>query len=167
MFISVSLFMFSYYSCYLFSLVNLNFLKLIGLKLAYVIVEIILTILTLIYFFASYLKDPGYLINTKVDFLQMLEEFDPTQLCPDCKTVRTARSRHCSICHKCVERFDHHCPWINNCIGIRNHSVFLIYIICQHILLAYTLICTLFVMSNSLIPKMNQLWGTLDYRQSI
>ena len=42
---------------------------------------------------------------------------DPTQLCPDCLVVRTPRSRHCGTCNRCVERFDHHCPWINNCVG--------------------------------------------------
>ena len=55
---------------------------------------------------------------------------DPTQLCPDCLVVRTPRSRHCGTCNRCVERFDHHCPWINNCVGVKNHSVFMVFLIC-------------------------------------
>jgi len=35
-----------------------------------------------------------------------------------------SRTRHCSICERCIERYDHHCPWINNCIGIKNHNIF-------------------------------------------
>ena len=48
-------------------------------------------------------------------------------MCADCEIIRTPRSRHCAICNRCVERYDHHCPWINNCIGINNHRAFLFF----------------------------------------
>lgn len=86
--------------------------------------------LSMITFLFCWMKDPGYLKkDPDIDFSKLIERFDPNHLCPECEVIRTERSRHCNICNRCVERFDHHCPWINNCVGARNHGIFYFYII--------------------------------------
>mmetsp|Transcript_20655 Transcript_20655/g.25326 ORF Transcript_20655/g.25326 Transcript_20655/m.25326 type:complete len:188 (-) Transcript_20655:951-1514(-) len=93
--------------------------------------------LTFFFFTCAACMKPGYIENDQVDFMDMLNLIDSTQLCPDCSTIRTSRSRHCSVCGHCVERFDHHCPWINNCVGVGNHNAFFLYLTFQT-LVVYT-----------------------------
>ncbi|KAK7926083.1 hypothetical protein WMY93_008393 [Mugilogobius chulae] len=45
--------------------------------------------------------------------------------CPVCKIMRPPRAGHCRTCGACVQRLDHHCIWINSCVGQANHRSFL------------------------------------------
>lgn len=91
--------------------------------------NIVTTIAVFLSFLYASCKDPGVLkpFNGQT-FIDLLRDINPADLCPECKVIRSARSRHCAICNQCVERFDHHCPWINNCVGIKNHNAFLMFL---------------------------------------
>lgn len=51
------------------------------------------------------------------------------RFCKWCQKYKPDRCHHCRICKRCVLRMDHHCPWIMNCVGFRNHKYFFLLVV--------------------------------------
>lgn len=74
------------------------------------------------------------------------------RFCAVCSCPKPDRTHHCSTCGVCVLRMDHHCPWINNCVGYRNHKHFTLFLAYIPIAGLWHVATTLVALRGRLIP---------------
>lgn len=100
--------------------------------------SLLLFILSLAFFIIVSQRDPGYArkkAGTSMIKLYEIHHFD--SICPFCQIKRSSKTRHCQYCERCVAEYDHHCPWIRNCVGAGNFKIFIAFLFICCIDLAY------------------------------
>ena len=73
---------------------------------------------------------------------------DLIMFCTVCKAHVKPRSKHCGSCNKCSELFDHHCIWLNNCIGKSNYRHFIVLVVSLIVLKSIKLVIDGLVIFN-------------------
>ena len=58
--------------------------------------------------------------------------------CGYCNIIQPLRAKHCEDCNQCVHRYDHHCPWLGNCVGERNHRFFWAFLLFEATLIGWS-----------------------------
>lgn len=96
-------------------------------------ISITLSVLALVLLINVSKKDPGYVkvLKANQDLAGLFRKHGK-DACLKCGTIQRKSKNiifHCWECNKCVERYDHHCPWVKNCVGGKNYHWFIWYLI--------------------------------------
>ena len=125
-------------------------------KIFFIIYAFLLILFFLIYF-TLLIIDPGLKEKKDLNFLKELIDGnrDLTKFCYKCFIKKTSTSKHCIICDRCYDDFDHHCFWINKCVAKRNYKLFMTFLFVAAIYLIFTLAITII----SLIEMIKNFWN--------
>jgi len=95
-------------------------------SIAILLIYNLLFIMKLICLFKTLLTNPGEIDQNLIKQNGLGKTSQ--NYCGACSIKRPERAKHCKICNKCFLRWDHHCSWIGNCIGLYNQKTFCLYL---------------------------------------
>ena len=151
-------------------LIFLFLLPRINIHLYYVVFWVLLISL-FISFYITNVSDPGFLeANDNLTWLQMVEKkMHINEYCPYCRVKKTSKVKHCHICKKCVKGFDHHCNWIDNCVGENNKIQFMIFVSITLINLVYNFCLGLTALQafDSQLPLLNNNYNGNSFMKNV
>ena len=79
-----------------------------------------------------------------------------TRLCNTCGIAKPFRSHHCTDCDNCTLNFDHHCPWLGNCVARRNYIFFMFFLTFLNLNSAFIVIFSIILIVKTYLEKIEK-----------
>ncbi|KAL2324828.1 hypothetical protein Fmac_023886 [Flemingia macrophylla] len=96
--------------------------------------------LTLFSFFSCLLSDPGHVPSSYAPDVEFAKDNVEQKKCNKCHAYKPPRTHHCRVCRRCILKMDHHCLWINNCVGYWNYKAFFVFVLYATIASIYSMV---------------------------
>ena len=141
---------------------------------AYLAVSIVLTLFSFSSLIMTAMRDPGFYprsspkdSSSRRSPHKHTHEFHldngyivTTKFCATCCHYRPPRCSHCAVCDNCVDKFDHHCPWVGNCIGRRNYASFFAFVSSCTVLCVWVIVVCILQLNDSAVDQHDGDWGS-------
>lgn len=110
-----------------------------------------LTAMSVLCYTLAIIKDPGQvpssyeadLEDSDTSMHEVKRKGGDLRYCQKCGHYKPPRAHHCRVCKRCVLRMDHHCVWINNCVGHENYKAFFLFVLYIVLACIYALVLLL------------------------
>lgn len=106
------------------------------------------TLMALLSYALAIFRDPGKvpqsyrpdIEDSQTPLHEVKRKGGDLRYCQKCGHYKPPRAHHCRVCKRCVLRMDHHCIWINNCVGHKNYKAFFLFVFYVVLACSYALI---------------------------
>ncbi|XP_076468216.1 uncharacterized protein LOC143299023 [Babylonia areolata] len=122
------------YPMYIFRGLPETYTEMLPLHVVYILCNVVMWVAL----YHANSVNPGYLPRNIPEYDQAIRQVAQcaewkqgvspiSRLCHTCRTIKPLRAKHCRYCNRCVLEFDHHCPYIYNCVGYHNRVSFFLF----------------------------------------
>ncbi|XP_059373337.1 uncharacterized protein LOC132110615 [Carassius carassius] len=90
----------------------------------------------------------------------------PDRFCIHCELIQVDNCKHCRLCDMCIQEYDHHCLFLNQCVGRDNHRIFILFVMSMVMALLIFILSAMYYLSLKLSGLEMSDWGSLAGREA-
>ncbi|XP_026106374.1 probable protein S-acyltransferase 23 isoform X1 [Carassius auratus] len=90
----------------------------------------------------------------------------PDRFCIHCELIQVDNCKHCRLCDMCIQEYDHHCLFLNQCVGRDNHRIFILFVISMVMAQLLFILSAVYYLSLKLSGLEMSDWGSLAGREA-